>query len=79
MDWNTIEQRMPVIESIDNHKKLTVMYWVITLGTIEVLASILTSQHCPMHRNKSPTIMQVLGILAPDNNVIHICLATFSC
>lgn len=37
MDWNTVEQRMPVIESVDNHKKLAVMYWVIMLGAIQGL------------------------------------------
>ncbi|OXG81778.1 hypothetical protein C349_03613 [Cryptococcus neoformans var. grubii Br795] len=35
MDWNTVEQRTPVIESVDNRKKLMVVYWVVTLGTIE--------------------------------------------
>ncbi|OXG44317.1 hypothetical protein C355_06284 [Cryptococcus neoformans Th84] len=35
VDRNTVEQRTPVIEGVNNHKKLTVVYRVITLGTIE--------------------------------------------
>ncbi|OWZ60700.1 hypothetical protein AYX14_07087 [Cryptococcus neoformans] len=35
VDQNTVEQRTPVIESVNNRKKLTVVYRVITLGAIE--------------------------------------------